>query len=343
MLVPDRRTRLRDVLLLIRTDDAQVSRAGQVQAAPAGALREVIDNLVRLAPAHRGARRAGLLPAVPLLFCPLGGAPLLPGRRPASGQVIAARRHRGVPRVPGRGTQGRVQLLPQLRDQRCQCRDLPRLLADQRITRILRRQRPGHGTRSSPRPAPLAPATHASQPNRDLDIRTQRHPKLKQTEGRECLQDLVSADISDARNEWLHGRRTSADLDRLKLGLEKVADAVRLVEESGFSRQRYSWLRDEIDGQGRRTSILGNASGRQLALFRPSPFAWLGLPTLSNSWYVMHSARFAEPSEVLRFGVELESAFARLWSDYPRRPAAERLGRAVAGLGTAENLGGSGG
>jgi len=183
MLVPGNRPRLRDVLLLIGTDDAQVSRVGYVQAAPAGTLREVIDDLVRLAPAHRGTRRAGLLPAVPLLFRPLGGAPLLPGRRPASRQVIAARRHRGVPRVPGRGPQGRVQLLLQLRDQRCQCRDLPRLLADQRITRILRRQRLGHGTRSSPKPAPPAPASHASQRNRDLDIRNPASLKTQANRG----------------------------------------------------------------------------------------------------------------------------------------------------------------
>ncbi|HEU5389897.1 MAG TPA: hypothetical protein VFV73_28755 [Streptosporangiaceae bacterium] len=34
MLVPDRRTRLGNVLLLIRADDAQVSSPGKVKAAP---------------------------------------------------------------------------------------------------------------------------------------------------------------------------------------------------------------------------------------------------------------------------------------------------------------------
>ena len=188
MLVADRRAGLRDVLLLIGPGNAQVSGTRELQAAPAGPLREVIDDLVRPAPAHRRARCAGLLPRLPLLLRPLGGAPLPPRRRPPAGQVIAARRHRGVPRVPGRGPQGRVQLPPQLRDQRRQRRDLPRLLSDQRITRILRQQRLGHATRSSPKPAPPASATHASQPNRNPGICNPASPKTQsQQGGRECL------------------------------------------------------------------------------------------------------------------------------------------------------------
>jgi hypothetical protein len=151
---------------------------------------------------------------------------------------------------------------------------------------------------------------------------------------RRCLMgisgSLVSSEISDARNEWLHGRKTAADLDRLRLGLEKVGEAIHDIEESGFSRQRYSWVRNDTDGEGRRTAVLANLSGRQLALFRPSPFAWLGLPSLSGTWYVMHSARFAEPSEVLRFGVELESPYSRMWSNYPQRPKAHRFADAMA-------------
>jgi hypothetical protein len=62
VLVPDRPARLRDVLLLIRPEDIEVSGSRQVQAAPAGTLREVIDDLIRPAPAHGRARRPRLLP-----------------------------------------------------------------------------------------------------------------------------------------------------------------------------------------------------------------------------------------------------------------------------------------
>jgi len=186
MLVPPGRLRLRDVLLLIRPGDAQVSGIRQVSAALAVPLREVADDLVRLAPAHRRSGRPGLLPRLPLPLRPFRGAPPPAGRRPAVRQVIAARRHRGVPRVPGRAPRGRLQLPPQLGDQRRQHRDLlilipePRCLpADQRITRILRRQRLGHATRSSPKPAPAAarhPARSATVTSESVTAVTPKRP-----------------------------------------------------------------------------------------------------------------------------------------------------------------------
>lgn len=137
---------------------------------------------------------------------------------------------------------------------------------------------------------------------------------------REISAELVASDISESRNEWLHGRRTVASVERLRLGLEKVGDAVNRIAESGFARDRYYWVRNETDGDGRRVSVLANGSGRNIKLFRPTPFQWLRLPGLSGSWYTVHLARFAEPSEVLRFGVEFASPYAKMWANYPRRP-----------------------
>jgi hypothetical protein len=150
---------------------------------------------------------------------------------------------------------------------------------------------------------------------------------------------LVASDISDSRNEWLHGRRTLANLERLRLGLEKVGEAIQRIAESGFSRERYHWIRNDVDGYGRRTAILADSSGREIGLFRPTPFAWLGLPSLSESWHVLHSARFAEPSEVLRFRVEFDSPYAQMWSDYPRRPTANQPVQGVARLGSTGSAG----
>ena len=129
MLVTPGRLRLGDVLLLIGPGNAQVSGVRQVSAALAVSPREVIDRLVSPAPAHRGARRPWLLARLPLPLRPLRGAPVLPRRRLPPGQVITARRHRRVPRVPRDGPQRRVQLLTQFHGQRCQRRDpliLPR-------------------------------------------------------------------------------------------------------------------------------------------------------------------------------------------------------------------------
>src|SRR5207245_7207428 len=63
-------------------------------------------------------------------------------------------------------------------------------------------------------------------------------------------------------------------------------------------------ISDVIDGDNRRTSVLASPSRRQVSLFGPSPFAWLGLPRLDEAQYVMTAARFAEPEECLRFTVE---------------------------------------
>ena len=156
----------------------------------------------------------------------------------------------------------------------------------------------------------------------------------------EISKALVASDISEARNEWIHGRRTIADLERLRLGLERVGEAIYRITESGFSRERYNWVRNDVDGDGRSTAMLATSSGREIALFRPTPFAWLGLPHLANSWYVVHSARFAEPSEVLRFSVEFDSPYAQMWADYPRRPDGEGAEQGMSVLGAIDGFGG---
>ena len=111
------RGRLGNLQLLERPGHARILRAGQVRAAPAPALREMIPRVVRLGPAHRRPRRARLLAPVPLPRLPLRGPPLFAGRL-AARDVITRGRHRGVlafsrarqcPLQPGHP-------LPQLRD-----------------------------------------------------------------------------------------------------------------------------------------------------------------------------------------------------------------------------------
>ena len=175
VLVTPGRLRLGDVLLLIGPGNAQVSGVRQVSAALAVSPREVIDRLVSPAPAHRGARRPWLLARLPLPLRPLRGAPVLPRRQLPPGQVITARRHRRVPRVPRDGPQRRVQLLTQFHGQRCQRRDpliLPRgqlivqcdphsQLID--LRRLLTDQR-SRGSSTSTRSRTHHPRNHAQPP-----------------------------------------------------------------------------------------------------------------------------------------------------------------------------------
>ena len=144
------RRRGRDLLLLKRPGNPQVSGVCQVQAAGAGALGMVVLGPVRDLPRHGRARAARLFPPL-LLLRPLRGAPLLPGRLPPR-QVIRTRRHRGVPAVPRPRPLRCLEPLPQVSDHRLQCRDLLSLRPDQRITRIrgrFLRRHIGHGPKSS--------------------------------------------------------------------------------------------------------------------------------------------------------------------------------------------------
>lgn len=148
----------------------------------------------------------------------------------------------------------------------------------------------------------------------------------------EITNQFVSGQVSEARNDWMHGQRTTPveSLDRLREGIDDVREAVRHIEESGMSRQGYTAVSDTTDGDHRRTVVLAGPDGRNISLFGPSPFSWLRLPRLTAMQYVMNSARFAEPIECLRFTLEVESPYSQMWENYPRRPRMQR-GKVAAG------------
>ena len=172
-----------DFLLLEGPGNPQVSGVRQVAPACAGTLGEVVLGSVRDLPGHRRARAARLLPLLLLPGGPLRGPPL-PPRRPPPPPVIGAGRHRGVPAVPRQRPQRRVQPFPQVSDHRFQHGDLLRLngdldelpvlhreplrlLADQRVTRILRQRRIGHSRQSSSRPQAAATPAPGPPPKRN--------------------------------------------------------------------------------------------------------------------------------------------------------------------------------
>ena len=151
-----------------------------------------------------------------------------------------------------------------------------------------------------------------------------------------ALEDItmrfVAGRVSETRNDWSHAQKhlSTSSLDNLREAVEYAREAVQAIDENGFSRHEYRRISDVFDGDNRRTTVLEIPGGRQVSLFGPSPFAWLRLPPLSSPQYVMTSARFAEPSECLRFTVEVESPYSKMWDNYPRRPRLQR-GRTIAG------------
>ncbi|MEH1055258.1 hypothetical protein V6U89_08610 [Micromonospora sp. CPCC 206171] len=136
----------------------------------------------------------------------------------------------------------------------------------------------------------------------------------------EISRRLVGADVSEARNEWLHPRRRGQNMEQLRASLDAVRDAVAILQDKGLSRQVYRFVRRELDEAGRSTVVLVDSRGQEHVLFRPSGLAWLGLPRLQRPQHIMVSAKFSEPSEVLRFATQEDSPYARLWMDFPLRP-----------------------
>jgi hypothetical protein len=136
---------------------------------------------------------------------------------------------------------------------------------------------------------------------------------------RKITSTLIGADVNEARNEWLHPR-ANVEMDRLRASLDAIRDAIEVMEDNGFSRQVYRRVRTEVDEANRSTVVLADSRGQEVVLFKPSGLAWLGLPRVDESQHIMSCARFAEPTEALRFVTQHDSAYSKIWSGYPTRP-----------------------
>jgi hypothetical protein len=130
---------------------------------------------------------------------------------------------------------------------------------------------------------------------------------------------LVRADVSGARNDVAHFRRTALEMQRLDAAIEATRRAVEKMEALGFVRIHFWSDGNQKDRWGHVTYHLKAADGSEFAILRPSPFQWVGFPTLDEPQYLLRSAVFAEPNEILRFRLGCESQFAEMWGNYPRR------------------------
>jgi hypothetical protein len=136
---------------------------------------------------------------------------------------------------------------------------------------------------------------------------------------KEMTKQLVSARVHEVRNDLVHFRRATANIDELVGALDAVRIALKRGDELGVVRTHYSHVSTLVDAWGRRTVTLASKGGQKVSFTRPSSFDWLALPPLGADQYLLHSAVFAEPNEVLRFRLGRESGYQELWSNYPRR------------------------
>lgn len=135
----------------------------------------------------------------------------------------------------------------------------------------------------------------------------------------EVSQHLLKADAPRVRNEHVHFRRSTADLDALANCLSEVEVAVRRLEACGFSRILFRQVARESDRWGRTICRLSDVRNRDIIFRRPSPYTWISMPRLSVPQYLMLSAKFAEPNEMLRLVPKVDSQFVEMWAGFPRR------------------------
>jgi hypothetical protein len=136
---------------------------------------------------------------------------------------------------------------------------------------------------------------------------------------KEISTGMVAVEVNTVRNDYSHYRRTSPEIDRMAKALDAIGAAVRQVESLGLARLLCSPAGFESDAWGRTRHKFSGPRSMEHMFARPSSYDWMGLPPLSQPQFIVRSAGFAEPNEVLRFTQRFESDFSRLWSNYPTR------------------------
>lgn len=130
---------------------------------------------------------------------------------------------------------------------------------------------------------------------------------------------MVAADVNGVRANYFHYRRLSPDIEHMSFALEAVRTAVRTLEQLGFCTVLYVPNGRSTDRWGRTLANLSASGEREAVFARPSRFDWMGLPSLDSPQYLVRSAIFAEPNEMLRFGPRFSNSYSQYWSDFPKR------------------------
>lgn len=130
---------------------------------------------------------------------------------------------------------------------------------------------------------------------------------------------LIAADVNDVRNHYAHYRRLSPDIERMSRALYAVRKAVEAIEALGICTAAYWPDGRETDRWGRTQVHMVGPEGKEAAFALPTRFDWMGLPSLRVSQYLVRSAIFAEPNEMLRFEPRYSSEYTEYWSAVPNR------------------------
>jgi hypothetical protein len=155
---------------------------------------------------------------------------------------------------------------------------------------------------------------------------------------REASDRLGNAKVNEVRNSWLHFQRSTTAVEPLVACLNEIHSVVSSLENAGLARVLFTHAGSSSDRWSKRVHMLRDNRGREISIETPSAYDWSRMPALREPQYLMTSARIGGPGEFLRFGYQVASPFATLWSNYPtrRRPGktASDLPAASASAGT---------
>lgn len=136
---------------------------------------------------------------------------------------------------------------------------------------------------------------------------------------RDVSRTLRENEVSLVRNDYAHYRRNMPDIERVEKAMDAIRRAVSKLENLGFCRLMYKPSTVLTDEWGHHKQLFRGPRSYEHTFTRPTPYDWMGLPELSKSQYLMRSATFEDPNEVLRFTRRYKSPFSEHWEGFPNR------------------------
>lgn len=150
--------------------------------------------------------------------------------------------------------------------------------------------------------------------------------KVRITKGLLDVSDaLKSANVHGIRNGMSHFQRSNANLEDIDRAVAGAGAAVERLGGLGLVRAEYRLARTEVDAWSRAIAVMRSRDGDEVAFSRPSRVDIDGMPNLRTPQYLVRSAVFGAPNEILRFRAGTDSTFSRMWEAFPRPRS---LGRA---------------
>src|SRR6266540_18777 len=136
---------------------------------------------------------------------------------------------------------------------------------------------------------------------------------------RQTALTLKRTKLMEIRNRIPHAGGTFPSKDEFQSMLSAVELTIVALEDAGASPLVCHVSESVGDSYGREYSEVADYRGKRTRLYMPREMSRSGLPSTTTPQVIFVSALLRDSAEVLRFSVEEDSEYARMWSNYPRR------------------------